>query len=52
MEWVCVIFDKPKDVWQLKWPPLSHPAWNWQPTSLACGVSHNNQILTSQMASA
>ena len=37
-------FNQAEDVWQLKWPPLTHLAWNWQPTSLACEVSHNNQF--------
>ena len=36
-----MIFDKAEDIWQLKWPPLTHLAWNWQPTSLTCEVSHD-----------
>ena len=30
-----MIFDKAEDVWQLKWPPSTHLAWNWQLASLA-----------------
>ena len=45
-------FQQAEDVWQLKWPPVTHLASNWQPTNLACEVSHNNPILASQMASA
>ena len=37
-------FNKAEDVRQLKWPAVTHLASNWQPTSLACGVSHNNQF--------
>ena len=33
-----------ENVWQLKWPPLTHLAWNWQPTSLVCEVSHINKF--------
>ena len=37
-------FNKVEDVWQLKWPPVTHIASNWQLTSLACEVSHNKQF--------
>ena len=37
-------FQQAEDVWQLKWPPVTHLASNWQPTFLACEVSHNNQF--------
>ena len=35
----CIVFDKVEDVCQLKWPPMTHLASNWQRTSLACEVS-------------
>ena len=38
----CMLFDKIEDVWQLKWPLVSHLV---QLTSLACEVSHDNQFL-------
>ena len=40
----CVVFDKVEDVRQLKWPPVTHFASNLQLTTLACKVSHNNQL--------
>ena len=43
----CIVFDKFEDIWQLKWPPVTHLAWSWQLVRLACEVSHNNQFLTS-----
>ena len=39
--WVCMIFNKAEDVWQLKWPPLTHLAWNWQLASLAYRIAGN-----------
>ena len=32
---VCMIFNRVEDVWQLKWPLLTHLAWHWQLASLA-----------------
>ena len=29
----CMVFDKVENVWQLKWPPVTHPVSNWQLTS-------------------
>ena len=37
-----VIFNKVEDVWHLKWPSVIHLVSDWQLTSLACEVSHNN----------
>ena len=34
------VHDLQQDVLQLKWPPVTHLASNWQPTSLACVVHH------------
>ena len=39
-----IVFDKVKDVWQLNRAPVTQLASNWQLTSLACKLSHNNQF--------
>ena len=43
-QWAYMVFDEVEDVWHLKWPPVTHLASNWQLTTLACEVSHNNQF--------
>ena len=35
---------KTEQVWQLKWFPMIGLVLNWQLTSLACEVSHNNSF--------
>ena len=35
-QWACVFFNKVEDVWQLKWPLVTHLASNWQLTNLGC----------------
>ena len=39
IQWVRKVFDKIEQVWQLKWPPMTYVALNWQLTSLARKVS-------------
>ena len=35
-----MVFNHVEDVWQLKWPPVTHLASNWQLTSLPHCQAH------------
>ena len=35
---------KTEQAWQLKWPPMTCLVLNWQLTSLACEMCHNNKF--------